>query len=664
MRWVEVFWIGLAAAAGVLLTETLVVWSLESHYLAALREESIWTGFLGAYALVFVGLALSGAAAGVALDRFFGKTDHAEDALLSVALLTLPLLAAPFAFRKALSAMVAGAPGVLLTVGVVALFCGLHVVARRASPGMRRLGVALFLAGIFALSAAEPNALHRLPSQVMTAVGLAIVLASAGVGVVLGAPLIWAATREPGGRRIGRIAGCALAYAASLGLVVNLGSVAESGEDLPTADEHPSVLLIVVDTLRADHLQLGSGETLTPHLRAFARDGITFERSYSVAPWTTPSFGSLFSSQYPSEHGAGRIDAEFGYKHAMSSEVTSLAEVLRDAGFWTGAALTNPSVSQRYKLDQGFRHYENLLAPHWYHPVAYLLNRGFVHRWLPTRKLLRGRRGYVLGAGQARRALEMVDRAQSIGSPFLILAHFMDAHVPYDAPDEYYRSPEEREDIRGRYAAEVRHADDAVGMLLDTLREWGLYDELMIVLTSDHGEELDEDRLGFHRDHGHTLYEELIRVPLMVKPPHFEGPAVVRQDLASLVDVAPTILGVLDVAQPENWRGRDLLATSAPARPLIAESLLIGPERKAAVDGSEKLVVPVERLVRGEARYVDLSRDPLEHRPQPFASSNGKAESLFVRIEEHAADDFQSEAAPVEFDEALQHQLEALGYME
>ncbi len=666
MRWAEVVAVGLAVAAGVLFTETVVVWSFEAHYLAALRDEWIWLGFLAAYALVFVPLALVGAG----LARLLGGRDPAAapdlDTLLASALVALPLLGAPFAFRRALGALLDGPLGVLLAIVVVGGLVGLALWARSRTPGLRRWLLAASVAALFALAAVEPNALHQLPSQLLTAGGLAALFASALIGLALALPLLWAVLRADGARRVGRVVGCAAGYAGGLALLVHLGGVPANGQEMPVAEDSPSVVLVVMDTLRADFVGLDEGESLTPNLREFARQAVVFERSYSVAPWTTPSFGSLFSSQYPADHDAGRIDPQLGYKHAMRDDVTSLAEVLSERGFWTGAALTNPSVSQRYKLDQGFRYYENLLAPHWYHPVAYLLNRPWVRDWLPTGKWMRGRRSYVLGPSQARRALEMIDRADAVGSPFLVLAHFMDAHIPYDAPDRFYQSPSERDTLRGRYTAEVRFADHAFGGFVQALRDRGLYDDLMIVVTADHGEELDENRLGYHRDHGHTLFEELIRVPLMVKPPGHAGPMQLRQDLASSVDVAPTILGRLGIEAPAEWRGRDLLASEAPDRTVISESLLIGPERKAAMAGANKLVVPAERLVRSESRYVDLEDDPLERSPVGFASANGRAEPLFRRIEEHVAGEREPEAggAPVEIDDALQSQLEALGYVD
>lgn len=670
--------LSVALAVGLLLVEMLVVWRLEPHYLVALGEARGWLRFATTYTMVFgllglVALAVSRAA------RPLLRSDSAAR-FVELAVLATPVVVAPFAFRRGLrELLLGGALGVAVPAAAALLAVGAVALVARSEERVQRRASAALLVAIFAAAACEPSLLHRLPSQILTVTGLWELAVAGAIGVVVSLPLAWLSQSPSDPRRLLLWAGLQLAAVGLLAQVRPPG-IAPSGPP-PGVAKLPPVLLIVADTLRADHLDLGPGPSETPNLRRFAEDGASFEHAYTVAPWTTPSFGSLFSSSYPSRHGAGRIDPKLGFKHSMASGPKTLAEALSDAGYWTGAVLTNPSVSARYALGRGFDRYENLLAPHWYHPIAFLLVRNEISRWLETRSVMGAGRGYIMAGGQVYRTLEMIERAAPSGRPWFVVSHFMDPHAPYGAPPQYYREAIERATVPGRYRAEVRYLDDELGRMFEALRAADLYDRTLIVLTSDHGEELGEQRPSAKPGpgHGHTLYEELLHVPLIVKLPSV--PRVpreasraaayrvgeVRTDLASLIDIAPTILGGIGLQVPDEWAGRSLLAGRGVVKPLVAEAMLEGPEYKAAIGPGVKLIAPVDGLDRSTAIVYDLEADPAETTPQEFEAAGPAAEVLFQRITQHLEQGSENGASGegrVELDPSLLHQLEALGYVQ
>ncbi|HKJ24096.1 MAG TPA: sulfatase, partial [Myxococcota bacterium] len=364
----------------------------------------------------------------------------------------------------------------------------------------------------------------------------------------------------------------------------------------------PLVIVVLIDTIRADHTSLdGYALPTSPTLQALAADGVGFLRAYSPAPWTRPSVASLLTSLDPDTHRTLRR------KDRLADDLLTWPEVARAAGYQTVGITTNPNILVTWGFAQGFGRFIDLGAKAW----------------------LRDPRE---GDAQAVFA-EALAAIESEPLPLFLYLHLLEPHHPYTPPLEAARKvhpdfrarepgqtlepgapePVVRSAVR-RYDGEIRHADDALGAFLAELRRRGLYDEAALVVTGDHGEEFRE-RGGQY--HGHTLYEEQIHVPLVMKLPGRPAAEPVT-DLVSIMDALPTVAEVAGWPSPAEIEGRSLLHTIAGGGPvhdaLTASTRLDGAHAYA-------LVTPDRKLIRTfaptrETRVYDLADDAGEQMPR------------------------------------------------
>ncbi|MCP3978035.1 MAG: sulfatase-like hydrolase/transferase [bacterium] len=294
----------------------------------------------------------------------------------------------------------------------------------------------------------------------------------------------------------------------------------------PVPDEPPNVLLITLDTTRADHLgAYGSTSIATPALDRLAAEGVRFDRAVTSVPLTLPAHASLMTGRWPVEHG---VHDNGGY-FVDESEAT-LAEGLRDAGYATFAAVGSFVLHHDWGLDQGFAAYSD----------------EFETVGKRKSEALRAQRD---GAEVVREAIEWWD-GRPADRPFFVWMHFYDPHYPYEPPGEYARRYG-----KDSYAGEVAYTDSLVGRVIEYLEAQELYESTLIVVVADHGEGLGEHR---EPDHGIFLYEPTIRVPLIVRTPRGRQRGVVSA-LARGIDVMPTILDHVGVPVPDAVRGRSLM---------------------------------------------------------------------------------------------------------
>ena len=273
-----------------------------------------------------------------------------------------------------------------------------------------------------------------------------------------------------------------------------------------------NVVLITVDTLRADHLGCyGDRGARTPNIDALARDGLRFDQAISAVPITLPSHATLMTGLDPPRHGV-RQNGTF----KLSAEHETLAEVLRANGYATAAVVGAFVLDSRYGLNQGFDWYDDDIVP----------------ENVPSdSRRFHARRGDAVTAA----ATNWLERYRAGGRrPFLLWVHYYDPHVPYDPPEEYRSAFPDRP-----YDGEIAFVDAQIGVLITHLRSRGLLDDSVIVLTSDHGEGLEEHGELTHMD---LVYDSTMRVPLILSGAEvFEAGVVVRDRLAGLVDVFPTL---------------------------------------------------------------------------------------------------------------------------
>lgn len=492
------------------------------------------------------------------------------------------------------------------------------------------------------------------PSDFKDARGLtlaAVICIAAAAGSM---PLLWGLGAIERNRRAQRLGALVLVAMLVLVATVVIPGLRRSATALPidgAAKNRPSVLLIVIDTLRADALTpFGADARSTPAIQGLARDSVVFTRVMSAAPWTTPAFASILSSTYPSQHRAGSRDAELGYKQSLTERIPTIPAVLRDYGYWTGSVLTNAYLGRRFGLNRGFHVYENLLAVEWGHPVLVGLARIGLFE-IPA---------FVRAPRQTERVLNLIRRGRSSGRPFFVLAHYMDPHLPYRGDP----GGPAKEDLDAEaYRSEVRYLDQSLGRLVSELKREGLYDDMLIVLTADHGEELEENRGFGSFGHGHTLYEEVLHIPLLVKLPRNENGGQRRDEPVSSIDVGPTILDHIGIEIPTTFRGTPLLSERATERPIFSERTLYGPERKAIILGNRKVVLDLDDENEPKLRGYDLSVDPQERRP--IDVEDAAFHPLVEALEAFAEGDVEVEDGErAEIDPRLRQRLEALGYGE
>jgi arylsulfatase A-like enzyme len=384
-----------------------------------------------------------------------------------------------------------------------------------------------------------------------------------------------------------------------------------------TETQQYNVMVIGVDTLRPDHLGCyGYERDTSPEIDKLAGEGVLFENVMSQSPWTLPSFATVFTSLYPTQHGAGTM------KSMMRTSFPPLAMMLLKQGYSTGAIINAPALRREFGLNRGFEVYDT--------------NPPSVERT----------------ADQVTEdALEWIDQHRQ--GPFFIFVHYFDPHLSYSPPEPYdtvfdpdYRgrigdsfdltefprarvtnfetmkvlTEEDWNHIRSLYDGEIAFTDKAIGTLMQGIEEMGLREKTLIVFLSDHGEEFFEHG-GF--EHGHTHYNELLRVPMIFSFPGelARNTRVSRQ--VRLLDVTPTVLDFLGIEPDTHLEGislRPLLTGVGDIEPSLvsllphdiafAEAMLHGREQKSITAYPWKLI---RDAVTGDEMLFNLEDDPGEN---------------------------------------------------
>jgi arylsulfatase A-like enzyme len=435
------------------------------------------------------------------------------------------------------------------------------------------------------------------------------------------------------------------------------------------AEDLPNILLITIDTLRADHLSsYGYHLRTSPVIDHLASEGVRFDRAYSVIPLTGPSHLSLFTSRYPQEHGA-RIN---GVAVPRNLRWLFLPQVLQQFGYANLAFVSAwPLTSRLTHLDRWFDTYDEELTRS--HQLFYSSRYAEdvnprVIAWLTQRK----------------------------NKPFFLWVHYFDPHSPYVLREEFaspkpsgrgrprleWRDPSIRERIR-QYDSEIGYTDHHVGQLLEAVDRCGLSDSTLVVLTSDHGESLGEHG---YVGHGRRLSEGIVRVPLVMRYPERIPAGLVIRQRVSLLDVMPTVLDLTvatipHVTLPRSFGGLSL-ASAIDGREQIPKRTLryltfAGkkgamptwlswmwvrrtelPLRLGKLEDSRKWVwTPGENLLS----VVSIEKDPLELNPEVLSDDNGRYEEATSELRHwfKVTDLTQAEMIKSKLDEEV---LESLGY--
>jgi choline-sulfatase len=416
-----------------------------------------------------------------------------------------------------------------------------------------------------------------------------------------------------------------LAVAAVAGIGVAVRSLLPPR--LPRAEAGLSVLLVTIDTLRADALgAYGDRGASTPWIDRLAREGLRFDQAHAHNVVTLPSHANILSGRLPVDHGV-RDNSGFRFPR----DEATLATLLKGHGYRTAAFPSAFPLAARFGLQRGFDVYDDTF--------------------------LRGDESTAL-AVQERSGSETVAAAQvwlqaQGDAPTFLWVHLYEPHFPYEPPapwaDRYERQP---------YKGEVAAADDALRPLLEPLLEAGREGRTLVVLTADHGESLGEHG---EKTHGIFAYEGPLRVPLIVYGPRLFRPAVVT-DVVGHADLLPTILEAVALPVPEGLPGRSLVPLargSAPERPLYFEALSGTTTRRWA---------PLYGVLRDRSKYIDLPIPELYDLAADPGETNNLAATRPEQLERMRAALVRFRAADAGLSAAVEsaetrERLRALGYL-
>jgi arylsulfatase A-like enzyme len=446
----------------------------------------------------------------------------------------------------------------------------------------------------------------------------------------------------------------------------------------------PNVVLVSIDTLRADHLSAyGYARPTSPNIDRLAREGTVFARAYASSSWTIPSHMTMFTSLPPSLHGVDDVGRK------LDPARITLAERFRDSGYQTAAVVSGPTMHAAFGFDQGFDRYENTTA---FEDEDF--TRGDATR--PTAATRQRSHQEVTGNVVAERVERFIDDARP---PFFLFVHFWDPHYDYIPPPPYDTrfDPSWKGDfdfsnvefnmaispdmparafrhLVALYDGEIASTDAAVGRVIASLEQRGWLDGTLVALTADHGEEFFE-----HGNKGHmtTLFEEVLHVPLIFRMPSLVRAGARSDAIFGSVHLMPTLLGVAGLRAGPEAVGTDLsehLAGDDPPPGLWAFAELslrrrfplyaarVGPRKYLAeVTGTNPLALGMS--------YYGLESDPEEQHPRP--TTDDAAMEFEERLREHLAEmdavraalPREKDGAGAELSEETKRQLRALGYI-
>jgi arylsulfatase A-like enzyme len=489
----------------------------------------------------------------------------------------------------------------------------------------------------------------------------------------------------------------ALAGAVAAGIVLIVLQVSGKGfQSAPAAARktpppnasRPNILLITMDTVRADHTSMyGYERNTTPRLAEFARGATVYTRALATSDFTLPTHASIFTGLYPAWHGAVFAPPAFPLGHPLSGDAVTLADQLRSHGYQTAAVAANRAY----------------LAV----PVGTMKGFGNVQAFRPSHPGSMGPPFYmhqgaarILGLVEDTRAFEAISiRASDVNrrafrilndlrsdAPFFLFLNYMDAHTPYLPPEPFDtlfpgKNPkfdasiierltktvlngtpltaEERNHLVSQYDGGIAYMDSEIANLLNYLRESGLYDNTLIVITSDHGEAFGEhNRLEHAAD---SVYQDQLHVPLLIKYPR-QTAGDQSEILTSQVDLMPTILSLAGCPVPQVMQGKSLqsggsgivFAESRPSIQSVQRNIL-----RTVLDGTMKLIASSD----GSREVYDLLIDPGEQH-NLYGSNIPEIKPLEDRLAKWVSAMPAQDLRGKKLDKATIERLKSLGYVQ
>ena len=462
-------------------------------------------------------------------------------------------------------------------------------------------------------------------------------------------------------------------------------------------DDKPNIILITMDTTRADHLSCyGYYRNTTPNLDKLARESVVFKNAYAPSPWTLPTHASLFTGMYPAKHTA-HWDYErmkSNWPASLSKHHKTLAEILVDRGYRTAGVIGFLLCHSIFGLAQGFEYYDDALInviPDLEHFTLFRI----LSRWVSLEDIAarQGLNGSRVASQINKLVFSWLEKHYQ--SPFFLFIHYFDPHHPYLPPDKYsllFRKDENYEiaeterrkrDLLALYDGEIAYLDYHMGKLFEKLKKLKIYHKTMIFITSDHGEFFGEHDFWYH---GHELYQEVLRIPLIIKYPSSYPKKGVYLKRVSLVDIMPTILNFLKLPLPKELQGVNLFDDSSG---LMAEvyrheyqflnMFIQGYVKDERFLKGERFTRELKALFLDEYKYIreysgesggqeelyNIDSDPQELY-NLIDTMPEKAKEMEMKLMEWLAYDESRISAPqpAKLDKATEEGLRALGYLQ
>jgi arylsulfatase A-like enzyme len=440
-----------------------------------------------------------------------------------------------------------------------------------------------------------------------------------------------------------------------------------------TSVDLPNILIIVMDTVRQDHLSCyGYPRETTPTLVNLAKESKVYYNAYSTSSWTNPAHASLFTGLYPITHKTTQKSWQ------MSHNLTSLAEVLRNKGFETFGIVENPMLGKHNNFNQGFSRYYST--------------------W---RKKMNGK-----GENVSFLLFKKCIQDHNEKKPFFIFINFIGPHSPYTSSQQFrdrfvsnpsikctsnlwrkyyvgkkYFSEDELQHLRELYDAEILYVDYLIGKIIDELKRTNLWQNTVFIVTSDHGENIGHHD---HMDHVFSLYESTIKIPLIVHYPKLILPNSKDYDVAQLTDIFPTVLGIVEIDSEEYpSQGFNLLKNGLrKERPVFTEyyypnqalkAFKLQDRRNPKLDKYKRTIRSItydnKKLIWGsDGKYelYDFTADPFEKDnliEKEIEVGQEMLSKLANLLDKYEIDNKYSDKTKILLDKETEEVLRTLGYL-
>jgi arylsulfatase A-like enzyme len=439
-----------------------------------------------------------------------------------------------------------------------------------------------------------------------------------------------------------------------------LGCTRESKE-LSAGYKGYNILLISIDTLRADHLGCYGYRKKTPYIDLIAAKSFVFESMFTTSSTTTPAHVSLLTALYPR-------DCRNGYY--LRDSVTTMAEIFSENGYFCLAFVSALPLDVRFNLDQGFSYYDSDFSG----------CRGSIHlqdnRWFAHDYKVFDR-----NAGETTQKVISTLRKRKLSTPYFLWIHYYDPHLPYQPPVGYYDtdrvtrstfpyyfqpSKSDLESLNELYDGEIQFVDHQLKKLIDGLKELGAYDNTILVIVSDHGENLYEH--DNFLDHSQVVYDTVMWIPCLIFLPGCQGKRI--DDIVSIMDIMPTLLDLGGITN-KGFEGRSLIVLMEGDSPVPVRTYVTCETNDFDVKQEEQTIaVRTKRMKyiynnwkRGGNLFFNLQEDPREKQPMLNLVGTRAKELTYFYQEWRGRYKTGQMSAKFELDKETKEALKSLGYL-